>query len=105
MPRNKELFLPVSPRSSSRSTVLILFQGQNTALHNQKRKLELELQMIANEVDESFDEAKLSIQKSKKAHYECASLGEDYRKACDHTEFISKLKLSLDMEIKHLTNR
>ena len=36
-----------------------LFVGQNTALHNQKRKLELELQMVANEVDEGFDEGNL----------------------------------------------
>ena len=69
-----------------------LLTTQNTALHNQKRKLELQLQIIANEVEESFEEAKIAIKKSKKANLECALLGEEYKKAADQTEFLNKTK-------------
>ena len=69
-----------------------LLTTQNTALHNQKRKLELQLQMIANEVEESFEEAKIAMEKSKKANFECAQLGEEYKKAADQTEFLNKTK-------------
>lgn len=78
---------------------------QNTALHNQKRKLELQLQMIANEVEESFEEAKIAMEKSKKANFECAQLGEEYKKAADQTEFLNKTKTSLDMEVNSLQER
>ena len=47
-----------------------LMTSQNTALHNQKRKLELQLQMIANDVEESFEDAKIALEKSKKANFE-----------------------------------
>ena len=73
-----------------------LLTTQNTALHNQKRKLELQLQMIANEVEESFEEAKIAMEKSKKANFECAQLGEEYKKASDHTEFLNKAGFQID---------
>ena len=82
-----------------------LLSTQNTALHNQKRKLELQLQMIASEVEESFEEAKLAMEKSKKANFECAQLGEEYKKATDQTEFLAKTKSSLDAEVKSLQDR
>merc|ERR1711990_268976 len=82
-----------------------LMTSQNTALHNQKRKLELQLQMIANEVEESFEEAKIAMEKSKKANYECAQLGEEYKKANDQTEFLQKIKSTLEGEIQNLQER
>ena len=82
-----------------------LLTSQNTALHNQKRKLELQLQLIANEVEEAFNEAKIAMEKSKKANYECAQLGEEYKKARDSTEILSKAKPTLDMELKTLQDR
>lgn len=61
--------------------------------------------MIASEVEESFEEAKLAMEKSKKANFECAQLGEEYKKATDHTEFLAKTKSSLDAEVKSLQDR
>ena len=75
-----------------------LLTTQNTALHNQKRKLELQLQMIANEVEESFEEAKLAMEKSKKANFEAAQLGEEYKKASDQTEFLNKTKVCFQIK-------
>ena len=74
-----------------------LMTSQNTALHNQKRKLELQLQMIASEVEESFEEAKIAMEKSKKANFECAQLGEEYKKASDQTEFLNKTKVGFQI--------
>ena len=82
-----------------------LLTSQNTALHNQKRKLELQLQMIANEVEESFEEAKIALEKSKKSNYECAQLGEEYKKANDQTQFLTKTKATLDAEVQQLQDR
>ena len=79
--------------------------SQNSALHNQKRKLELELQAIANEVEESFSEAKLAMEKSKKANYEVAVLAEDYKAATSNTDALTKQKVRLDMMIKQLQDR
>ena len=61
--------------------------------------------MIASEVEESFEEAKLAMEKSKKANFECAQLGEEYKKATDQTEFLAKTKSSLDAEVKSLQDR
>jgi len=77
-----------------------LLTAQNTALHNQKRKLELQLQLIANEVEEAFNEAKIAMEKSKKSNYECAQLGEEFKKARDVTDILNKAKCQLDMEMK-----
>ena len=82
-----------------------LLTSQNTALHNQKRKYELQLQLIANEVEESFDEAKFAMEKSKKANFEAAQLGEHYKKAKDVTENLLRHKSQLDMQIKSLQER
>lgn len=82
-----------------------LLTSQNTALHNQKRKLELQLQLIANEVEEAFNEAKIAMEKSKKSNYECAQIGEEYKKTRDVTEILSKAKSQLDMEMKSLQER
>ena len=61
--------------------------------------------MIASEVEESFEEAKLAMEKSKKANFECAQLGEECKKATDQTEFLAKTKSSLDAEVKSLQDR
>ena len=82
-----------------------VLSSQNSALHNQKRKLELELQAIANEVEESFNEAKIAMEKSKKANYEVAVLAEDYKTATTNTDDLTKQKTRLDMMIKQLQDR
>jgi len=82
-----------------------ILSSQNSALHNQKRKLELELQAIANEVEESFSEAKIAMEKSKKANYEVAILAEDYKSATSNTDALTKQKTRLDMMIKQLQDR
>merc|ERR1712135_237151 len=41
----------------------------------------------------------------KKANFECAQLGEEYKKATDQTEFLAKTKSSLDAEVKSLQDR
>ena len=82
-----------------------VLSSQNSALHNQKRKLELELQAIANEVEESFTEAKTAMEKSKKANYEVAILAEDYNVATANTDSLTKQKTRLDIMIKQLQDR
>ena len=82
-----------------------LLTSQNTALHNQKRKYELQLQLIANEVEESFDEAKFAMEKSKKANFEAAQLGEQYKKAKDVTENLARHKSQLEVQVKGLQER
>ena len=82
-----------------------ILSSQNSALHNQKRKLELELQAIANEVEESFNEAKIAMEKSKKANYEVAILAEDYKSATSNTDALTKQKTRLDIMIKQLQDR
>ena len=37
------------------------------------------------------------MEKSKKANFECAQLGEEYKKAADQTEFLNKTKACLQI--------
>merc|ERR1719174_1574359 len=64
--------------SSERSN---LHHTQNTALINQKRKLEAELQQTQGEVEESVSECRNAEEKAKKAITDAAMMAEELKKS------------------------
>ena len=54
-----------------------LLHTQNTALANQKRKLEQELIAVANEVEEAIQEAKNAEEKTKKSINDAGCMADD----------------------------
>merc|ERR1719492_728559 len=66
--------------SNERSNLL---HTQNTALINQKRKLEAELQQVQGEVEESVSECRNAEEKAKKAITDAAMMAEELKKEQD----------------------
>merc|ERR1739848_623032 len=69
-----------------------LLHSQNTALANQKRKMEQELIAVANEVDEAIQEAKNAEEKAKKAINDASVMGEELKKEQDQCSHMTRLK-------------
>merc|ERR1712212_1120224 len=82
-----------------------LLHSQNTALANQKRKMEQELIAVANEVDGAIQEAKNAEEKAKKAINDASIMGEELKKEQDQCGHMTRLKKNMEDQLKDLQQR
>nr|XP_002119856.2 myosin heavy chain, cardiac muscle isoform [Ciona intestinalis] len=88
--------------SSERSNLL---HTQNTALINQKRKLEGELQTMQGEVEESVQEQRNAEDKAKKAIVDAATMAEELKKEQDLSSHLERMKKNMEQTVKDLQQR
>lgn len=88
--------------ASERSNLL---HTQNTALTNQKRKMEKELIAVANEVEEAIQEAKNAEEKAKKAIADASIMGDELKKEQDQSAHLERMKKTLESQVKGLQAR
>merc|ERR1719229_470210 len=88
--------------SSERSNLL---HTQNTALINQKRKLEAELQQVQGEVEESVSECRNAEDKAKKAITDAAMMAEELKKEQDQSSHLERMKKNMETSVKDLQLR
>ncbi|CBY35949.1 unnamed protein product [Oikopleura dioica] len=82
-----------------------LLHTQNTALANQKRKLEQELLAVANEVEEAIQEAKNAEDKAKKSILDASIMAEDLKKEQDASAHLERMKKNQEGQLKELQAR
>merc|ERR1712130_163299 len=82
-----------------------LLHTQNTALANQKRKLEQELIAVANEVEEAVQEAKNAEEKARKSITDAALMAEELKKEQDTCAHLDRMKRSQEAAVKDLQAR
>merc|ERR1711912_172851 len=78
---------------------------QNTALINQKRKLETELQQAQGEVEESISECRNAEDKAKKAITDAAMMSEELKKEQDQCQHLERMKKNMESTVKELQVR
>merc|ERR1712053_14841 len=88
--------------SAERSNLL---HTQNTALINQKRKLEAELQQVQGEVEESVSECRNAEEKAKKAITDAAMMAEELKKEQDQSSHLERMKKNMETSVKDLQLR
>merc|ERR1711879_644342 len=88
--------------SNERSNLL---HTQNTALINQKRKLEAELQQTQGEVEESVSECRNAEEKAKKAITDAAMMAEELKKEQDQSSHLERMKKNMENSVKDLQLR
>merc|ERR1719291_1251742 len=88
--------------SNERSNLL---HTQNTALINQKRKLETELQQVQGEVEESVSECRNAEEKAKKAITDAAMMAEELKKEQDQSQHLERMKKNMESSVKDLQLR
>merc|ERR1739847_156224 len=88
--------------SNERSNLL---HTQNTALINQKRKLEAELQQTQGEVEESVSECRNAEDKAKKAITDAAMMAEELKKEQDQSSHLERMKKNMETSVKDLQLR
>merc|ERR1711909_174285 len=88
--------------SAERSNLL---HTQNTALINQKRKLEAELQQTQGEVEESVSECRNAEEKAKKAITDAAMMAEELKKEQDQSSHLERMKKNMETSVKDLQLR
>merc|ERR1712173_124780 len=88
--------------SNERSNLL---HTQNTALINQKRKLEAELQQTQGEVEESVSECRNAEEKAKKAITDAAMMSEELKKEQDQSSHLERMKKNMETTVKDLQLR
>merc|ERR1711970_507363 len=88
--------------SNERSNLL---HTQNTALINQKRKLEAELQQVQGEVEESVSECRNAEEKAKKSITDAAMMAEELKKEQDQSQHLERMKKNMEQTVKDLQLR
>merc|ERR1712241_480378 len=88
--------------SNERSNLL---HTQNTALINQKRKLEAELQQTQGEVEEVVSECRNAEEKAKKAITDAAMMAEELKKEQDQSSHLERMKKNMENSVKDLQLR
>merc|ERR1739848_575130 len=88
--------------SAERSNLL---HTQNTALINQKRKLEAELQQVQGEVEESVSECRNAEDKAKKSITDAAMMAEELKKEQDQSSHLERMKKNMENTTKDLQIR
>merc|ERR1712004_921045 len=88
--------------SNERSNLL---HTQNTALINQKRKLETELTQATGEVEESISECRNAEDKAKKAITDAALMAEELKKEQDQSQHLERMKKNMETSVKDLQLR
>merc|ERR1712141_110140 len=82
-----------------------MLHTQNTALINQKRKVEVELQAAVNEIEDAVQEAKNAEEKAKKAITDAALMAEELKKEQDTNSHLERMKKNVEMNAKGLQTR
>nr|CBN81020.1 Myosin-7B (Myosin heavy chain 7B, cardiac muscle beta isoform) [Dicentrarchus labrax] len=82
-----------------------LLHSQNTALINQKKKLESDLSMLSNEVDDAVQECRNAEEKAKKAITDAAMMAEELKKEQDTSAHLERMKKNMEQTIKDLQMR
>merc|ERR1712179_171835 len=88
--------------SNERSNLL---HTQNTALINQKRKIETELQQAQGEVEESISECRNAEEKAKKSITDAAMMSEELKKEQDQCQHLERMKKNMESAVKELQVR
>ncbi|XP_069013375.1 myosin, heavy chain 7B, cardiac muscle, beta a [Embiotoca jacksoni] len=82
-----------------------LLHSQNTGLINQKKKLESDLSMLSNEVDDAVQECHNAEEKAKKAITDAAVMAEELMKEQDTSAHLERMKKNMEQTIKDLQMR
>merc|ERR1711981_1175081 len=88
--------------SNDRSNLL---HTQNTALINQKRKLEQEIQVLTTDVEESVSECRNAEEKAKKAITDASVMTEELKKEQDQSTHLERMKKNMENTVKDLQLR
>uniref|UniRef100_A0A7N8YBQ4 Myosin-7B n=1 Tax=Mastacembelus armatus TaxID=205130 RepID=A0A7N8YBQ4_9TELE len=82
-----------------------LLHSQNTALINQKKKLENDLSTLSNEMDDAVQECRNAEEKAKKAITDAAMMAEELKKEQDTSGHLERMKKNMEQTIKDLQMR
>nr|XP_033797180.1 myosin-15 isoform X2 [Geotrypetes seraphini] len=82
-----------------------LLHTQNTGLINQKKKLEGDILMMQNEVEEAMQECRNAEEKAKKAITDAAMMAEELKKEQDTSAHLERMKKNMEQTIKDLQKR
>ncbi|XP_041834755.1 myosin, heavy chain 7B, cardiac muscle, beta a isoform X2 [Melanotaenia boesemani] len=82
-----------------------LLHSQNTGLINQKKKLEGDLSMLSNEVDDAVQECRNAEEKAKKAITDAAMMAEELKKELDTSAHLERMKKNMEQTVKDLQMR
>merc|ERR1712038_881409 len=88
--------------SNERSNLL---HTQNTALINQKRKLDGEVAQLTNDVEEAVSECRNAEEKAKKAITDAAMMAEELKKEQDQSSHLERMKKNMETTVKDLQQR
>merc|ERR1712226_687138 len=97
--RSRKLAETELNESNERSNLL---HTQNTALINQKRKLEGELQQAQAEIEEVVGECRNAEDKAKKAITDAAMMAEELKKEQDQSSHLERMKKNMETSVKDL---
>merc|ERR1712142_1447019 len=100
--RSRKLAETELNESNERSNLL---HTQNTALINQKRKLDGELQQAQSEIEETISEARNAEEKAKKAITDAAMMAEELKKEQDQSSHLERMKKNVETTVKDLQVR
>uniref|UniRef100_S4RBY6 Myosin-7 n=1 Tax=Petromyzon marinus TaxID=7757 RepID=S4RBY6_PETMA len=82
-----------------------LLHSQNTSLINQKKKLEGDMGVLQNEVEESVQECRNAEEKAKKAITDAAMMAEELKKEQDTSAHLERMKKNMEQTVKDLQHR
>merc|ERR1711981_741011 len=88
--------------SNERSNLL---HTLNTALINQKRKIEAEFQQAQGEIEESTSECRNAEEKAKKSITDAAMMAEELKKEQDQSSHLERMKKNMETTVKDLQLR
>uniref|UniRef100_A0A8C2THI0 Myosin-3-like n=1 Tax=Coturnix japonica TaxID=93934 RepID=A0A8C2THI0_COTJA len=82
-----------------------ILHSQNTSLLNTKKKLEVDITHLQNEVEDSIQEARNAEEKAKKAITDAAMMAEELKKEQDTSAHLERMKRNLEQTVKDLQHR
>ncbi|XP_075375286.1 myosin heavy chain, skeletal muscle, adult-like [Mycteria americana] len=82
-----------------------LLHSQNTSLLNTKKRLEVDITHLQNEVEDSIQEARNAEEKAKKAITDAAMMAEELKKEQDTSAHLERMKRNLEQTVKDLQLR
>jgi len=100
--RSRKLAETELNESNERSNLL---HTQNTALINQKRKLESEVAQGQGEIEELVAECRNAEDKAKKAITDAAMMAEELKKEQDQSSHLERMKKNMEANVKDLQHR
>merc|ERR1711981_132221 len=100
--RDRKLAETELNESNERSNLL---HTQNTALINQKRKIEAEVQQLQGELEEAISESRNAEEKAKKSITDAAMMAEELKKEQDQSSHLERMKKNMETSVKDLQLR